>query len=366
MFACLKNSAMQFYNKVGENDYILAGYPWFSCRAHDQFISLPGVTLAIGNVDYFEKVMETAIPEIRGFIETQATEGLHIKEMDAPDVLLRFIWAVQQYALTTSVKQAAEKYGKIVNEILSFLKDGKHPYLVFHTSNQLLETKENPFTQSRKGYLVEINALWYNALKFKAQMATEAEDDYTASLFNYQAEIAKQSFVNLFWNETYLADFVFNGQKNQEVRPNQILAVSLPFSPLEKTQQKTVLDICTKELLTPKGLRSLSPKSGIYSPMCEGGEAERRQSYYNGAVHPATIGAYAESYLKIYKNSGISFIKRIMLGYEAEMRTLCVGTISEIFDGNPPYKGHGAMSFAMGVGEVLRVLAMLKEQENNM
>ena len=365
MFACLKNSAMQFYNKVGENDYILAGYPWFSCRARDQFISLPGVTLAIDDVAYFEKVMETAIPEIRQFIETQQTAGLHIKEMDAPDALLRFIWALQQYALKTSVKQAAEKYGKAIDEVLHFLKNGKHPYLVFLSSSQLLETKENPFTQSRKGYLVEINALWHNALKFKAQMATEAEDDYTASLFNYQAEIARQSFVNLFWNETYLADFVFNGQKNLEVRPNQILAVSLPFSPLEKTQQKAVLDICTKELLTPKGLRSLSPKSGMYSPMCEGGEAERRQSYYNGAVHPATVGAYAEAYLKIYKNSGISFIKRIMLGYEAEMRSLCVGTISEIFDGNPPYKGHGAMSFAMAVGEVLRVMMMLKECENN-
>jgi glycogen debranching enzyme len=169
----------------------------------------------------------------------------------------------------------------------------------------------------------------------------------------------------MFWNDAYLADFVFQNEKNLEVRPNQILAVSLPFSPLDRAQQKAVLDICTKELLTPKGLRSLSPKSGMYSPMCEGSEAERRQSYLNGAVHPVAIGSYAEAYLKIYKNSGISFLKRIMMGYEAEMRSLCVGTISELFDGNPPYKGHGAMSYAMSVAAVLRAMALLKESENN-
>ncbi len=99
-------------------------------------------------------------------------------------------------------------------------------------------------------------------------------DDYTASLFNYQAEIAGQSFLNLFWNGTYLNDYVFVDYRNREVRPNQLLAVSLPFSPLDKKQQKLVLDICTKELLTPKGLRTLSPKSGIYNPHSEGSEQE--------------------------------------------------------------------------------------------
>ncbi len=364
MFACLKNSAIQFYSKVGDNDYILAGYPWFACRARDQFISLPGVTLAIGDVAYFENVMKTAIPEIEHFIEKQDIENLHIKELNAPDVLLWFIWAVQQYAQKTSVKQAAEKYGEVINKILQFIKAGKHPWLIFQTVNQLIETKENSFVLHRKGYLVEMNALWYNALKFRAEIANELQDEYTASLFNYQAETAKQSFLNLFWNGTYLNDYVFVDYKNEEVRPNQLWAVSLPFSPLDKKQQKAVLDICTKELLTPKGLRTLSPKSGMYNPHCEGGEEERRLNYNNGVVHPSTIGAYAESYLRIYKNSGISFIKRVMVGYEAEMRTLTIGTLSELFEGNPPYRGHGAMSFAMTVGEVLRALVLLKEYEH--
>ncbi|MDR1698396.1 MAG: amylo-alpha-1,6-glucosidase, partial [Prevotellaceae bacterium] len=365
MFACLKNSAIQFYNKVGDNDYILAGYPWFACRARDQFISLPGVTLAIGDVSYFEKVMRAAILEIGQFIENQDVENFHIKEMDAPDALLWFIWAVQQYAQKTSIKQAAEKYGETVNDILLFIKNGKHPYLVFQTASQLIETKESPYTLYRKGYLVEVNALWHNALKFRAEIATDVNDDYTASLFNYQAEIAKQSFLNLFWNGTYLNDYVFVDYKNQEVRPNQILAVSLPFPLLDKKQQKSVLDICTKELLTPKGLRTLSPKSGMYNPHCEGSEEERRLNYSNGVVRPSTIGAYAEAYLKVYKNSGISFLKRVMVGYEAEMRTLTIGTLSELFDGNPPYHGHGAMSFAMSVGEVLRSLVLLKEYEDS-
>ena len=121
--------------------------------------------------------------------------------------------------------------------------------------------------------------------------------------------------------------------------------------------------ICTKELLTPKGLRTLSPKSGSYRPVYIGGMRERNRNYHNGPVWPFTFGAFATSYLKIYKKSGISFIQRMIVGIESEMSELCVGTIPELFDGNPPYKGHGGMSFAMSVAEVLRVLKMLNKVE---
>jgi glycogen debranching enzyme len=128
--------------------------------------------------------------------------------------------------------------------------------------------------------------------------------------------------------------------------------------------QKSIVDICTRELLTPKGLRSLSPKSGFYRPVYIGGMLERNRNYHNGPVWPWFIGVYADAYLRIYKNSGKSFIERILLGLEAELTELCVGTIPELFDGNPPYKGHGAMSFAMSVAETLRALKMIEEPEN--
>jgi glycogen debranching enzyme len=175
--------------------------------------------------------------------------------------------------------------------------------------------------------------------------------------------MSRDSFINTFWNGTYLYDYVDGNYNNNEVRPNMIYAVSLPYSPLDKQQQKSVLDITTRELLTPKGLRTLSPKSGSYRPVYIGGQLERDRNYHNGPVWPFTFGAFAESYLKIYKRSGKSFIERMVIGLEAEMSELCVGTLPELFDGNPPYKGHGGMSFAMSVAEVLRVLDILKKTE---
>jgi glycogen debranching enzyme len=181
---------------------------------------------------------------------------------------------------------------------------------------------------------------------------------------DYQAEIARETFVKIFWNGTYLYDYVDGDYVNLEVRPNMILAVGLTHSPLNLQQQKSVVDITTKELLTPKGLRSLSPNSGYYRPNYVGGQLERDRNYHNGPVWPCTFGAFAMAYLRIYKQSGRLFLERMLIGFEAEMKELCVGTLPELFDGNPPFKGHGGMSFAMSVAEVLRVLDVLKKYEN--
>ena len=128
--------------------------------------------------------------------------------------------------------------------------------------------------------------------------------------------------------------------------------------------RKSVLDICTRELLTPKGLRTLSPKSGFYRPNYKGGMKERNRNYHNGPVWPFFIGMFASAYMRVYKQSGKSFIERMLIGLESELEELCVGTIPELFDGNPPYKGHGGMSFAVSVAETIRVLDMLKKFEN--
>jgi len=190
-------------------------------------------------------------------------------------------------------------------------------------------------------------------------------EEMEANVIDYQAGILRESFIKTFWNGNYLYDFVNGNYNDKEVRPNMIYAVGLPFSPLEKYQQKSIIDIVTKELLTPKGLRTISPKSGIYRPVYVGGQLERDRNYHNGPVWPFTFGAFVEAYLKIYKMSGKSFIERMMIGFEAEMKELCVGTLSELYDGNPPFKGHGGMSFAMNVGEVLRVMEILKEYKED-
>ena len=375
MYNCLRNSAQQFYKRVEDNTYLIAGYPWFGSRGRDQFVALPGCTFLIDRLDYFEAIMKTSLEEIRGFITGNRTQW-HIEGLDEPDVLLWFIWSIQQFARKKTVKECSERFQSICNEIIHFIRKQEHPNVFLHNNGLLyVNGIERPATwmnavedgrsiTPRTGYVVEINALWYNALKFTAELTRESGNEHGADLLDYQAEIAREEFVKTFWNGTYLYDYVIDGYKDLEVRPNMIYAVSLPYSPLTTQQQKSVVDITTKELLTPKGLRSLSPKSGYYRPNYVGGMLERNRNYHNGPVWPHTFGAFAEAYLKTYKRCGKSFIERSLVGFESEMTELCVGTLPELFDGNPPYKGHGGMSFAMSVAEVLRVLDLLKDYEN--
>jgi len=375
MFSCLKNSAQQFYKREGDKTYLLAGYPWFGARARDQFVALPGCTLYIDRLDYFDAIMETAIPELKRFMNGER-KGFKLEAIDDPDVFLLFLWTIQQFALTTSLKEAATRYSELATIIISYIRKQNHPNISLHSNGLLyVNGTDKPATwmnamedgrpiTPRTGYVVEINALWYNALKFTATMIRENGTEHAADLLDYQAEIAREAFVKKFWNGTYLYDFVDGNYKNVEVRPNMILAVALPFSPLDKLQQKSVLDITTKELLTPKGLRTLSPKSGTYRPNYVGGQLERNRNYHNGPVWPFTFGAFTDAYFNVHKHSGKSFIERMLIGLEAEMTELCIGTLPELFDGNPPYKGHGGMSFAMSVAEVLRVLNRLKNYEN--
>jgi len=375
MFACLKNSAEQFYKREGDKTYLLAGYPWYGARARDQFIALPGCTLTINRMDYFDAIMQTAIPEIERFIGGER-DGFKLEAIDDPDVLLWFIWTVQQFAEIVSLTEAVNRYEELVTNIISFIRKQNHPNLFLHSNGLLyINGTEKPATwmnamengypiTPRTGYVVEINALWHNALKFAAQLTREKGNNHAADLLDYQGEITRESFTKTFWNGTYLYDYVNGSYNDWEVRPNMIWAVALPFSPLNKQQQKSVLDITTKELLTPKGLRTLSPKSGSYRPNYVGGQLERDRNYHNGPVWPYTFGAFARAYLKIYKQSGKSFLERMLVGFEAEMTELCVGSLPELFDGNPPFKGHGGMSFAMSVAEILRVLDLLEKYEN--
>ena len=368
MYQCLRNAAVQFRHKENGETYLLAGYPWFNVRARDEFIAMVGCTLGIGDKEAFETLAESVIKEFSNFVETGKTNV--IKELDSPDALLWFVWALQQYISGSSTGSETER--RIVLDIVNYILQGKHPNLTLDDNGLLkIEGKNVPMTwmnatenglpiTPRTGYVVELNALWYNALCFAQSIAkTAAQRSRLAQL----ATDVEQSFVATFWNGLYLYDYVNGQYRDVEVRPNMILAVSLPFSPLNRQQQKSVLDVCTRELLTTKGLRSLSPKSGSYRPNYVGGMLERNRNYHNGPVWPWFTGAYAEAYLKIHKQGGVSFVERLLIGMEAEMKKLCVGTLSELHDGNPPFKGHGAMSYAPSVGEILRTLQLLNDMQ---
>ncbi|MFC2488973.1 MAG: glycogen debranching enzyme N-terminal domain-containing protein [Prevotella sp.] len=373
-FHCLVNAAHQFHISEGNGDeYILAGYPWFKCRARDTFVALPGLTLAIEEESYFEAVMRTAERGLREFMDDKPLT-VNIAEIEQPDVLLWAVWAIQQYGRETGKERCIEKYGQLVKDIIIYIRSNKHPNLILD-DNGLIRTngKDKAVTWMnstingkpavpRSGYIVEFNALWYNALKFAATIATDMGEPHETENLEAMAALCKKSFVDTFLNEYgYLYDYVDGNMVDWSVRPNMIFAVALDYSPLELNQKKSVLDVCTRELLTPKGLRTLSPKSGGYNPMYVGSQLQRDYAYHQGTAWPWLGGFYMEACLKLYKRTRLSFIERQMVGYEDEMFYHCLGTIPELFDGNPPFHGRGAISFAMNVGEILRTLELLEK-----
>ena len=372
-FHCLVNAAHQFHKREKNDDrYLLAGYPWFKCRARDTFIALPGLTLAIEEQDYFELVMKTAEKGLREFMAGKPL-SVKIYEMDQPDVPLWAVWAVQQYAKECGRNKAFQMYGSLINDIVDFIVKDKHPILELHDNGLIYadgrqraitwmnSTANGRPVVPRSGYIVEFNALWYNALRFVASLDRENGKEKKADSLDALAEKCKVSFLETFLNEYgYLYDYVDGNMVDWSVRPNMIFAVALDFSPLAQDQKKGVLDVCTRELLTPKGLRSLSPKSGGYNPMYVGPQTQRDYAYHQGTAWPWLGGFYMEACLKLYRRTRLSFIQRQMVGYEDEMDYHCLGTISELFDGNPPFHGRGAMSFAMNVAEILRTLNLLE------
>ena len=367
-------AAHQFHNRQKNDDrYLLAGYPWFKARARDTFIALPGLTLSIGERDYFELVMKTAERGLREFMDGKPL-SVKIYEIEQPDVPLWAVWAIQQYVKDVGRDEGFRKYGQLLKDIVYYIEEGGHPNLRLDENGLLYSdgrdkavtwmnsTANGRPVVPRSGYIVEFNALWYNALKFCASMAADQNDQAAADHLEALAAKVKQSFVETFVNDYgYLLDYVDGTNMDWSVRPNMIFAVALDYSPLSQQQMKSVVDICTRELLTPKGLRSLSPKSGGYNPMYVGPQTQRDYAYHQGTAWPWLGGFYMEACLKLYKRSRLSFIERQMVGYEDEIDYHAIGTISELFDGNPPFHGRGAMAFAMNVAEILRTLKLLEK-----
>ncbi|MCD8176898.1 MAG: amylo-alpha-1,6-glucosidase [Tannerellaceae bacterium] len=369
-YNCLKNSAQQFYFKPNPDDScLLAGYPWFKARARDLFVSLPGCSLSIDDPVRFEKVMATAMKALSAYMK-DGTKDKVIHELDQPDVPLWCSWAIQQYAREVSNEKANELYGSFVKEIIDYIMDGEHPDMkVMENGLLYAEGRDKAITWMnstingkpvvpRSGYIVEFNALWYNLLCFyKELMGGAAGEKIETTIQRIEASFA-ETFVNGY---NYLFDSVSSAGVDWSVRPNMILAVALPYSPLTRVQKRSVLDIVTKELLTPKGLRSLSPKSEGYRPYYVGTQSERDQVYHQGTVWPWLLGFYLEAYIKVFGMSGVSFAERMLISMEEEMNMHCIGTIPELFDGNPPFTGRGGISFAMNVAMILRVVELLKK-----
>lgn len=369
---CLINSAEQFQYKVGDGLYLLAGYPWFKVRARDQFIALPGCTLARGNVKSFEQIMDSSTKALRTFMENGTGDTI-IREIEKPDTLLWVIWSLVEYSKATSKEICNKKYGKFIHDIIDYIVASKHTNLKHHLNGLLFsEGKEEAVTWMnsmangkpivpRSGYIVEFNALWYNGLMFAASLCEINNNQKRADKLKRLAANTGSSFRTLFLNEHgYLFDCVDGGPRDYSVRPNMVFAIAFDHSPLSKAEKKKILDFVTRELVTPKGLRTLSPKSEGYNPYCEGNFLARDLAYHQGTAWPWLFGPYLEAYLKILGQGGAMFVERMLIGFDEEMSNHCIGSITELFDGNPPFHARGAISFAMNVASILRVKKILK------
>lgn len=374
---CLENSADQFITHKNGKTKIIAGFPWFGHWARDTIISLPGLAIARNQPDLFTKVIDTMLSEVKKCF-FQSEGNITNPGRDSADAPLWFFWAFQKYLEYDPEYDVWGKYGKKLKEILTCYKRGTDFKIKMHDNYLIWAGYENkaltwmdayvegkPVTP-RIGFTVELNALWYNAVCFALELAESANDKEFLNEWKELPELIKESFTNTFWDKTksYLADYVNYNEKNWQVRPNMLFAVSLPHSPLSNDIKKAVLDIVQKELLTKRGLRTLSPKDPEYQGLYEGNENQRSLAYHQGSVRAWLFGAYAEAYLKLYKQSGVSHIKQLFEGFEDCIRDYGIGSIAEVYSGNPPHTPGGSTSFALSVSELLRVNYLLSNYKN--
>lgn len=372
---CLINSARQFIVRKKEETQIIAGFPWFDCWGRDTFISLPGLTLSLDDPKTFLQVTDTEVKKLKGglFPNMGFEEDVAYNSVDAP---LWFFWAIQQYVdYAGSEMSVWKKYSGHMKAILAAYRNGTSFNIRMQENGLIWAGEEGkaltwmdavvdgyPVTQ-RKGFAVEINALWYNAIKFTLELAEKAGDNKFVKEWVNMPEKIKESFRIVFCDpdKAYLADYVDGDYKDWSVRPNQIFAVSFKYSPLDNDKKKQVLDTVRKELLTPRGLRTLSPKNPDYKAVYEGNQEQRDKAYHQGTVWPWLLGHFCEGYLKLHKKSGIGFVRQLVEGFEEVMSEHGIGSISEIYDGNPPHLPGGAISQAWSVAEILRILTMLEK-----
>lgn len=366
---CLVNAAQQFIVKMGKRYEVIAGYPWFGRWGRDTFISLPGLAMVTGEMKQAKAAIDSLLPEMRGplFPNKGVGDNAYYNSADTP---LWLFWTLQQYSLFGGGKSKIWKeYGKYMKTILNGYRDGTSFNIKLH-SNGLIYAGETgiPLTwmdamvegkpvTPRTGFAVEINALWYNAVMFAIELAAENGDKDFVSKWKPIADAFPAAFIENFWDEKrgYLADYTHDEYKDFSVRPNQVFATSLPFTPLTEEMRVRLLERIKSELLTPRGLRSLAPKNVLYKGIYSGTQTERDLAYHQGTVYPWLLGHFVEGYLKIHGKSGVSFVTSLYRGFEDVMMEHGIGTISEVYDGDPPHKAGGAISQAWNVAELLRI-----------
>jgi predicted glycogen debranching enzyme len=371
----LSVAAGQFILNIENGTDIVAGFHWYDSISRQTFVSLPGLSLALDKPDLYLSVLGTYKKYLKNGMFPDSISGGHYTWHSA-DASFWYIWAIQQYCKKTGLlNQVWEEFGSSVSEILDHYRKGTWEYIRMDSDCLIIAEKEgaaltwmNSFSENRpvvqrEGKAVELNALWYNAICFALELAEKAgAEPFVKKWKNYPKKIG-ESFRNTFSDSRHegLADYVKGDFKDWSVRSNMVIAASLDYTPLLRENVKSVFGLAKKQLLTPRGLRTLSPDHIRYHGEISGNPDQREQALHQGTVWPWLIQFFVEGYLKIHKKGGLQFVKNIINGFEEEMSEHCIGTISETYNGTPPYKAKGAVSQAWSVAAV--VYAYYKIQE---
>lgn len=364
----------QFLVRRGEDWTVIAGYPWFTDWGRDTMISLPGLALFTGKADIAKSILRNfARHADRGMLPNRFVDSGEEPEFNSMDATLWFFEAVRAYAAATNdydfIRQ--ELYD-VLNQIIDFHINGTR-YNIKMDENGLLnggtpgmqltwmDAKIGDWVVTpRSGKPVEVQALWYNALCIMEDLAARFGDAERKNKYFDLASLASVSFNRVFWNSDArcLYDVVNGGPPDGSIRPNQIFAVSLHYSMLSPDRARAVVEMVERELLTPFGLRTLSPSDPRYCASYNGNQYSRDSAYHQGTVWPWLLGPFISADVRVNGGTAQSRARghELLHGLEHHLTEAGLGQISEIFDADAPHRPRGCFAQAWSVAEILRAL----------
>jgi predicted glycogen debranching enzyme len=371
-------AADQFVVARQDGSTVIAGYPWFSDWGRDTMIALPGLTLATGRHDIAATIIRTFARFVSdGMLPNLFPDAGHSPEYNTVDATLWYFVAIDEYLRATNDRALLEEIYPTLRNIVRWHQRGTRYSIQIDPNDGLLRAGE-PGVQltwmdakvgdwvvtPRIGKPVEINALWFNVLMIMRDCATRLGDADAATEYAAAAERTARSFGERFWfaEGGYLCDVVDSPQGNDDsLRPNQIFAVSLRHCVLDDDRARSVVDVCARHLWTPVGLRSLAPHASAYAGSYAGGPRERDAVYHQGTVWSWLLGPFVCAHYRVYGD--LAQARTYLDGIRSHLRDACVGQVSEIFDGDPPFTAAGCFAQAWGVAEILRAWGELHERE---
>ena len=372
--SCLLHSARQFViRRPGNRTEVIAGYPWFGVIGRQTLVSLPGITLEQGYKEDCIEVLDTMVRDMNGGRFAGSADAA-----TAADAPLWFFWTLQQLEKHIGKNGVWERYGKVMKDVLESYRNGIDGVVELHDNGLIWASADDrPLTwmnsvvdgevvTPRRGYAVEIEALWYNAVSYALELAADAGDKAFVAQWSDLPEKTRQSFVDKFWlkEERYLADYVDQFEINKFIRPNMILACALPYKMLDVEQIVDVAMIVRQHLLTPRGLRSLSPRNPLYKGTLESNSpAERDIAGKNGTVWIWPLAFYAKTCFDLDGERFLPAARQMLEYFEEDIQAYCIGSVNEVYDADPPYKPRGSISQAWSVGAVLAICGMVAEYE---